>query len=155
MFTKQARNVFFLAVMMVFALAAAAAPGRAAAGDADLSAVYKLAFSIEDGTLNEQFSVTADAQGLVALAYPFISGGCINVNELQVQAIKYDNNDVKIVDLLWNCDRGRPCKAFLPVRLQASLQLPEPGKYLIRLWAQEPGDGEKTSLAGQQEIEWK
>jgi hypothetical protein len=152
---KRVWNCICLGIAVLIATAMLMVPGAAVAAETDLSAAYKLEYSIGDGDLKDQFQVTAGDNGMVELVFPFISGGCIAVNQLKVQSVELADNGVKTVNLLWNCDQGRPCKAYIPVQLQASLRLPEPGKYLIRLWAHETVESENINLIGKQEIELK
>lgn len=145
---------YVLMGLLLFILATMASSGGAAALT-DLSAVYKLDYVIGDGNLQDQFQVTTDEKGMVQLIYPFISGGCIAINELKIQSVEIADNGVKTVNLIWNCDRGRPCKAYIPVQLRVGMQLPEPGKYVIILWETDTVDSEKINQLAQQEIEFK
>lgn len=145
----------YIIMAFVLLVVVSMAPSGGAAALTDLSAVYKLDHAIGDGNLHDQFQVTTDDKGTVQLIYPFISGGCIAINELKIQSVEMADNGVKTINLLWNCDQGRPCKAYIPVQLRASLQLPEPGKYLIILWAPETVGSEKIKQLAQQGIEFK
>ncbi len=151
---KVMKKLLILTMAMITAVVFAAAPVKAAPGERDLPDEYKLTYAIEEGNLNDQFQVKLDNTGIVEVIYPFISGGPIKINELQVQSAEAGDNGVTILNLLWNCDQGRPSKAFIPMRLQAGLELPERGKYLIRLWKYEAGS-EKTQLLREQKIEWQ
>src|SRR5665647_354691 len=108
----------FLILTVVFSVLAVAGVGvpTAAAALTDLSAEYKLTYSIVDQADTERFSVTADNKGGVELFFPFISGGCIAVNELKVQSVEPGEAGRQIVNLVWRSDRGAPCKAFLQVK---------------------------------------
>lgn len=144
----------YICMVLVLLMGLTMAASSAAAAD-DLSAAYKLEYVIVDGDHDDQFQVTQGDDGVVRLVYPFISGGCIVVNELIVQSVEPGDNGVTTINLLWNCDQGRPCKAYIPVQLQAGLQPPVAGKYLVKLWAYETVGGEKINLIGEQEIEIK
>ncbi|HEX2928055.1 MAG TPA: hypothetical protein VHP38_17660 [Ruminiclostridium sp.] len=150
---KKVWHYFVMGFVLI--IIAAMAPSGGAAALNDLSAEYQLDYATSDGNLHDQFQVTADEKGTVQLIYPFISGGCIAINELKIQSVEVADNGVKTVNLLWNCDRGQPCKAYIPVQLRAGFKLPEPGKYLIVLWATETVGSEKINQLAQQEIEFK
>ena len=127
-------------------------PGRVAVASADLSADYKLKYSVVDAGPKDQFSISADENGRVEVLAPFISGGCIAINDLQVQSVELGEAGVQIVNLLWNSDRGAPCKGFMPMQLKANLELPKPGKYMIQLWATDTVNAAKISRIGKQEV---
>lgn len=148
---KKVGNYIYMALVLLMAIIMLT--GNTVAAADDLSAAYKLEYSIVDGNFGDHFQVTQGDDGVVELLYPFISGGCIAVNELIIKSVEPGNNGVPTVNLLWNCDQGRPCKAYIPVQLRVGLQLPGPGKYLIKLWAYETVGSEKINLLGEQEIE--
>lgn len=118
----------------------------------DLTTMYKLTHSVVDREGREQFSVTSDDKGRVDLVYPFISGGCIKVNELKIQSVESGEGGLQIINLVWRSDRGAPCKAFLRVKLKAGMELPRPGRYLIQLLGTQNFAEEKIILLGRQEI---
>ena len=127
-------------------------PVRSAVASADLSADYKLKYSVVDAGPKDQFSITADENGRVEVLAPFISGGCIAINDLKVQSVELGAEGVQTVNLLWNSDRGAPCKGFMPMQLKANLELPKPGKYMIQLWATDTVNAAKISRIGKQEV---
>ena len=141
----------FIVVVMATALILYL-PGEAVAAPIDLSADYKLKYSVIDAGQTEQFSIIADDNGKVELLAPFISGGCIAINEVKVQSVELGADGVQTVNLLWNSDRGAPCKGFMSVKLKANLELPKPGRYMIQLWATESVNGTKIVRIGELEV---
>ena len=62
------------------------------------------------------------------------------------------DDGIQTVNLVWNSDRGAPCKGFMPVQLKANFELPQPGKYLIQMWETERVNSTKIRLVGKQEV---
>lgn len=120
--------------------------------NADLSVEYKLSYSVVDAEPKAKFSVTADEQGVAELRFPFISGGCIVLNDLKIDSIEAEEDGVKTFNLLWRSDRGAPCKAYMPVQLKAAFIPPGPGRYRVQLWEADKITGEKTKVLGRQEL---
>src|SRR5665647_1515470 len=112
-YSEAVKRFFILTVVFsVLAVAGVGVP-KAAAAPTNLSAEYKLTHSIVDQVNTERFSVIADEKGKVELFFPFISGGCIAVNELKVQSVETGAGGIQTVNLVWHSDRGAPCKAFI------------------------------------------
>ena len=121
----------------------------------NLSSDYQLKYSVVDAGLKEQFSIRADDAGKIEVLAPFISGGCIAINEVKVQSVVMGDDGIQTVNLVWNSDRGAPCKGFMPVQLKANFELPKPGRYMIQLWATERVNSTKIRLVGKQEVIFK
>ena len=118
---------FWTVLICVTLLLAGSAGAAVAAGD--LAAEHNLVYSLEDGGWGDKLAITADGKGRVALTAPFISGGCIAVNELKILSITAGDDGLRTVNLLWNSDHGAPCKAAIPMKLQAAFTLKEDGRY--------------------------
>lgn len=143
-----------LATAVAAVIMTTAAPAVAAVPAADeLSARYRLAYSVEDAGYGDKLAITSDGKGRVELQVPFISGGCIAVNEVKLLSEVKGEDGLRTLNLLWNSDRGAPCKAALPVKLKANLELPEPGRYRVRLWETVSVNSTKFRLAKEQEVE--
>ena len=141
---------FWTVLICVALLMAGSAGAVLAAGD--LSAEHNLTYSLADGNRGDRFAITADAKGRVALTVPFISGGCIAVNELKILSITTADDGLRTVNLLWNSDHGAPCKAAIPMNLKAGFDLKEAGRYRVRLWETMTVNSKQFRLAGEREI---
>ena len=141
---------FWTVLICVTLLMAGSAGAVLAAGD--LSAEHNLAYSLADGNRGDRFAITADGKGRVALTVPFISGGCIAVNELKILSITTADDGLRTVNLLWNSDHGAPCKAAIPMNLKAGFDLKEAGRYRVRLWETMTVNSKQFRLAGEREI---
>ena len=141
---------FWTVLICVALLMAGSAGAVLAAGD--LSAEHNLAYSLADGNRGDRFAITADGKGRVALTVPFISGGCIAVNELKILSITTADDGLRTVNLLWNSDHGAPCKAAIPMNLKAGFDLKEAGRYRVRLWETMTVNSKQFRLAGEREI---
>jgi hypothetical protein len=144
-------NRQFWTVLICVALLLAGSAGAAVAAG-DLAAEHNLVYSLEDGGWGDKLAITADGKGRVALTAPFISGGCIAVNELKILSITAGDDGLRTVNLLWNSDHGAPCKAAIPMKLQAAFTLKEDGRYRIRLWETMTVNSKQFRLAGEREI---
>lgn len=123
-----------------------------AAESRTLSEQYGLTFRLGEQVSSEKFSVVADTQGRVEMRVPFISGGCIQTNELTIVLVKDGEEGEKVINLLWNTDYGAPCKAAIPMLLTANFQLPGPGVFRIRLWEASALYSKKLRLGGEQKV---
>ena len=138
-------TILGLAMCLLFGTAGAAL----AAGD--LSAEHNLTYTLADGGYGDQFAITAEG-GKVQLTVPFISGGCIAINELKILSITAGDDGLRTVNLLWNSDHGAPCKAAIPTRLQAAFELKEAGRYRVRLWETLTVNSKQFRLTGEREL---
>ncbi|MHC1758235.1 MAG: hypothetical protein AB9917_01745 [Negativicutes bacterium] len=136
-----------IAVVATFSL-----PVEVFAATENLSADYKLKYSVVDAGRKEQFSIRSDDAGKIEVLAPFISGGCIAINEVKMQPVAMGEDGIQTVNLVWNSDRGAPCKGFMQVQLKANFELPKPGRYLIQLWETERVNSTKIRLVGKQEV---
>jgi len=118
----------------------------------NLSADYQLKYSVVDAGTKEQFSIRSDDAGKIEVLAPFISGGCIAINEVKVQSVVMGDDGIQTVNLVWNSDRGVPCKGYMPVQLKANFELPRPGRYMIQLWETESVNSAKVRLVGKQDV---
>ncbi len=140
-------------LMLVIAVAATLCfPAGVFAATENLSAECKLTYSVVDAGLKEQFSIRSDDAGKIEVLAPFISGGCIAINEVKVQSVVMGDDGIQTVNLVWNSDRGAPCKGYMPVRLKANFELSKQGRYLIQLWETESVNSTKIRLVGKQEV---
>ena len=140
-------------LMLVIAVVATLCfPVEVFAATENLSADYKLKYSVVDAGQREQFSIRSDDAGKIEVLAPFISGGCIAINEVKIQSVVMGDDGIQTVNLVWNSDRGAPCKGFMPVQLKANFELPQPGKYLIQMWETERVNSTKIRLVGKQEV---
>ena len=72
--------------------------------------------------------------GPVRLSVIVPDGGCIESDTLVVSSLK--DGEIREIDLLYTLE-GQPCKALFARELTAALNLPEAGRYRIRLWLYE------------------
>ena len=84
-------TILGLAMCLLFGTAGAVL----AAGD--LSAEHNLTYTLADGGYGDQFAITAEG-GKVQLTVPFISGGCIAINELKILSITAGDDGLRTVN---------------------------------------------------------
>jgi hypothetical protein len=136
-------------------VAAAPAPSAPAAASKlpwpppkDLNELFQLEYKTYRVDEIRPYAVTAIGEGRIRLVYGIIDGGCIEKEALTVRSVEVGADNIRTMDLLYSLD-GKPCKALFKRALDATLRLPEPGTYRIRLWINElyHGKGEEPAPA--------
>lgn len=134
-------------------------PVAAAAPDAklpwpppkDMNELFQVEF--KTGRVGEMrpYAVTPIGDGRIRLVFGIVDGGCIARESLTVTSVEMGADNVTTVHLLYALD-GQPCKALFKRELEATLRLPKPGAYRIRLWVNELYYGRGEVPAPVQEI---
>jgi hypothetical protein len=117
----------------------------------DLNELYGLEFATHRVNEMPAYAVTPLGGRRVRLVFGIIDGGCIEKEVLTVRSVEVGADNVRTLDLLYTLD-GQPCKALFKRALDATLRLPEPGTYRIRLYVDERYHGRGPQPAPVQEI---
>jgi hypothetical protein len=117
----------------------------------DLSKRYQLEYQTYRVDAMKQLALTSLGGGKIQLVTDIIDGGCITKETLTIKAVETAGNNVTVLHLLYTLD-GQPCKAFFTRELKATLRLPQPGAYRIKLWINELYKNQGEVLSGEKEI---
>ncbi len=117
----------------------------------DLNELFQLEYKTYRVGETMPYAVTPIGEGRIRLVYGIIDGGCIEKETLTVRSVEVGADNIRTMDLLYSLD-GQPCKALFKRALDATLRLPEPGTYRIRLWVNELYHGKGEEPAPVKEI---
>lgn len=114
-------------------------------------------FLIENYTSSQDWGerkLEVDATGnrTIKISGSFIDGGCIDKEMLTLKSVEKGDNDSTVVNLLLTLE-GQPCKGFFKKGFQATLQVPEPGTYKVRLWLNERYHNNGDKLQAEKSVE--
>ncbi len=117
----------------------------------DLNELFQVEF--KTGRVDEMrpYAVSPIGEGRIRLVFGIVDGGCITKETLAVRSVEMGADNVTTIHLLYTLD-GQPCKALFKRELDATLRLPKPGAYRIRLWVHELYYGRGEVPAPVQEI---
>lgn len=116
----------------------------------DLSKAYGLEF--ETGQVDDwsPAGLTSLGDGRVRLVVGVNDGGCIAKETVTVKAVETSDKGTTL-HVLYTLD-GQPCKALFKREMKATLRLPKPGTYRIKLWINELFHDQGEVLRWEKEI---
>jgi hypothetical protein len=117
----------------------------------EFSKRYQLEYQTYRVDAMKPSALTSLGDGKVQLVVNIIDGGCITKETVTVKSVETAGNGVTVLHLLYTLE-GQPCKAFFTRELKASMQLPQPGTYQIKLWINELYKNQGEVLSGTKEI---
>lgn len=128
-------------VYVTFAMPAEAGPGEP----------YHLEFKA--GQVDEwgPAGLTSLGGGKVQLVVGLTDGGCIGKETVKIKAVETAAGQTTVVHVIYTLE-GQPCKAMFKREMKATLQLPQPGTYRIKLWIHELYDDQGEVLRWEKEI---
>ena len=142
-------SAFFLCLL----LAAFAVSGSDAPQSEDLAKQYELKFQTRrvDEIGPSPAALLALGENRIQLTACFIDGGCIAKETVTIGSVEKLPNGTTVVNLTYTVD-GQPCKALFTRELKATMRLPGPGTYRIKLWFNELFHNNGPVLSGEKEI---
>ena len=147
------RKLSILALLIFLLSAAFFVSGSEAPKSEDLAKQYELEYQTRRVPGIEPFQVTPLVPGeyRIQLAAYINDGGCISKETLAIGPVEKLENNITAINLTYTLD-GQPCKALFIRELKATLRLPGPGAYRIKLWLNELYFSNGPVLIGDKEI---
>ena len=148
-----ARRLSLPVLFLCLLLAAFSASGSDAPGSEELAKQYQLEYQTSRVLNGEPFQVTllSPGENRIQVVACVIDGGCIAKETLAIGPVEKLENNITAINLTYTLD-GQPCKALFTRELRATMRLPGPGAYRIKLWLHELYHRSGPVLLGEKEI---